>query len=266
MAKNEIARRGLYSTAPPPAEAQVIHCAYPWRDARAGSVLGAMSKQCGVGLGDFRLPVKPDWQEVADELIEALEPDRPLLITRPLLTVFERSNWGTSKAKQARNPDPAAYGELFAGIRERYFVISIADAIPAREKVVLPIAADREYHHGELELETLIALTARASLVYCSPCFLTVLAQAVQTPMVCVFGGFEGANSFSPGARYSPWLPIEPDNACVCWDWNCRHDKTIDTVAAALRIDRFIRDYDADTAYPEHARQPAATAQAHAAA
>jgi hypothetical protein len=266
MAKNEVARSGLYSTARPPAEAQVIHCAYPWPDAKRSSVLGAMSKRCGVGLGDFRLPIAPAWNRFADDLLEAIDPDRPLLITRPLLTVFERNSWGTSKAKQARNPDPAAYAELFAGIRERYFVISIADAIPKREQVVLPIAADREYHHGELELETLAALTARASLVYCSPCFLTVLAQAVQTPLVCVFGGFEGANSFAPGARYSPWLPIEPDNACVCWDWNCRHDKTIDTVAAAREIEHFIRNYCADTAYPKHARQPVAPVGAHATA
>jgi ADP-heptose:LPS heptosyltransferase len=229
-------------------------------------VLAAMSKRCGVALGDFRLPIAPAWRRKADALIASLRPDRPLLITRPLLTVIDRRNWGSAKAKLARNPDPTAYAALLAGIRERYFVISLADAMPARERVLLPIDADAEFHHGELDLETVAALTARAALVYCSPCFLTVLAQAVETPLICVFGGFEGANSFAAGARYSPWLPIEPEHACACWDWSCRHDKTIDVTAAAARIEHFIRDHDADPAHAQHAQGSAGAAHARAAA
>ena len=129
-----------------------------------------------------------------------------------------------------------------------------------------PIGADVEFHHGELDFETLAALTARAALVYCSPCFLTVLAQAVETPLVCVFGGFEGANSFAAGARFSPWLPIEPINPCACWTWNCRHDKTIDLAAAAAKIERFIRDNHADIADAKYAQEPAEAADARAAA
>jgi len=263
MAKNEARCADLYTTERPPAGARVIRCAYLWPEAKSSSVLAAMSKRCGVALGDFRLPIAPAWQRKADALIASL-PDRPLLVTRPLLTISDRQNWGSAKAKLARNPDPVAYAELFAGIRERYFVISIADAMPAREKVLLPIDADLEFHSGELALETVAALTARAALVYCSPCFLTVLAQAVETPQVCVFGGFEGANSFAAGARYSPWLPIEPEHPCACWDWSCRHDKTIDIAAAAAQIEHFIRDHHADPAHARHAQEPARTPHARA--
>jgi ADP-heptose:LPS heptosyltransferase len=223
-----------------------------------------MAKQCGVAVGDFRLPIAPDWASKADALIEEWKPDRPLLITRPLLTIDERRSPRSAQAKVARNPDPTAYAELFAGIRERYFVVSIADAMPGHERIVAPLAADVELHRGELDFETVAALTARAALAYCSPCFLTVLAQAVETPLVCVFGGFEGANSFAPGGRFSPWLPIESTHACRCWNYACRHSKAIDVVAAAAQIDRFIRDHDADTVNPQYPQKPTQAARAHA--
>ena len=86
------------------------------------------------------------------------------------------------------------------------------------------------------------ALTEKADLVFTSPCFMTVLAQAVSTPMICVFGGFEGKESFSAGARYSPWLPIEPMNPCVCWQQACTHDKTIDLPLAHERIEQFLTE------------------------
>jgi len=264
MAKNELRCAALYGTTPAPAGAHVFRCGYAFHQARADSVLGAMAKHCGVGVGDFRLPIAPAWAQQADALIESWQPDRPLLITRPLLTIDRRRSPRSAQAKVARNPDAAAYAELFAGIRERYFVVSIADAMPGHEQIVAPLDADVELHHGELDFETVAALTARAALVYCSPCFLTVLAQAVETPLVCVFGGFEAANSFAPGGRFSPWLPVEPVHPCRCWNYGCRHDKTIDVAAAAEKIDQFIRDHDADTAYTQYLEEPAQPAPAHA--
>jgi len=265
MKANERRCAGLYSTLTPPRRTRAIRCTYQ-RDARTSSVLGAMAKSCGVPVGDFRLPIHSAWQEKADALIESLQPDLPLLITRPLLSITDRRNPRSGQAKLARNPDPDAYAELLAGIRASYFVVSIADAIPGHEQVQKAIDADAEFHHGELDFETVAALTARAALVYCSPCFLTVLAQAVGTPLVCVFGGFEGANSFAPGGRYSPWLPIEPTHACRCWNFACKHDKSIDVATAAAQIDAFILDNeDAGFAYAAHAQQSAQPADARAA-
>jgi len=266
MAKNEQRCASLYSRAAPPADARVVRCGYAFPEARASSVLAAMAKQCAVAVGDFRLPIAPQWRRQAADVIADLQPDRPLLITRPLLTISDRRSPRSAQAKLARNPDPVAYEQLFAAIRERYFVVSIADALPGHEQVLAPLEADVEIHHGELDFETVAALTARAALVYCSPCFLTVLAQAVGTPLVCVFGGFEGANSFAAGARYSPWLPVEPWRACRCWNHGCRHDKRIDIAAAVPQIERFILENHADTAHPQHAVEPAETAPARAAA
>jgi hypothetical protein len=264
MAKNEQRCAEMFSTIAPPADAPVIRCAYPFPDARATSVLAAMAKTCGVAVGDFRLPIAPAWECKADALLARWRPDRPLLITRPLLTVTDKRRPRSGEAKIARNPDRGAYAELFTGIRERYFVMSIADALPGHERVLVQLGADVGFHHGELDFETVAALTARAALVYCSPCFLTVLAQAVGTPQICVFGGFEAANSFTPGARFTPWLPIEPLEPCRCWSYACRHDKTIDLVAAAANIELFIRKNDADIADQRDAEEPAAAAAAHA--
>jgi hypothetical protein len=265
MAKNELRCAGLYGSTDPPAGARTVLCAYPFADAQKTSVLAAMAKRCGVAVGDFRLPIAPAWRHKAAAVLYDLQPDKPLLITRPLLTITGRRAPRSAQAKVARNPDAEAYAELFDGIRERFFVISIADAMPGQERVAVPLAADVEFHNGELDFETVAALTARADLVYCSPCFLTVLAQAVGTPQVCVFGGFEGANSFAAGARYSPWLPIEPVRPCR-WSYACTHDKTVDVVAAAANIELFIHENHANTAHARHVEEPAGTAATRAAA
>lgn len=260
MAANERRCAGLYGSVAPPPNARPVRVAYPRLEARRTSVLAAMANQCGVAAGDFRLPIAPAWNAAADNLLAQLAPDRPLLITRPLLAINALRNPRSARAKLARNPDHAAYAALFAGLRERYFVISVADTQPGVEFEVGPrLPVDAEFHHGELELETLAALTARAALVYCSPCFLTVLAQAVETPLICVFGGFERANSFS--LARSRWLAIEPIAACACWSWDCRHDKTIDIAAATRRIEEFI---DATTAHAAHRREPVEAAGARA--
>jgi hypothetical protein len=267
MAANERRCSDLYGSLQPPAGARVVRCAYAWPDAKKTSVLAAMAKHCGVAVGDFRLPIAAAWNEKADVLLERLRPRKPLLMTRPLLALADMRNPRSAVAKLGRNPNPDSYGALFADLRGRYFVISIADAMTGHEELLEPrLAADVEFHAGELDIETVAALTARAALVYCSPCFLTVLAQAVEAPLVCVFGGFEGPNSFAAGARYSRWLPITPRNPCACWNWNCRHDKTIDVAAARTAIESFIGNRNDRTADAEHAQEPAEVARAREAA
>lgn len=267
MAKNEVRCKALYGSSRPPRGTREVYPGYSWPDAKALSVLGAMAKRVGVPVGDFRLPIAPSWSAKADALLARLAPRKPLLIYRPLMAISESSP-KAALAKRARNPDFAAYAELFAQIRERYFVVSLADAMPGQEWIVgHQIKADVEFHRGELDCETVMALTARAALVYCSPCFMTVLAQAVGTPLICVFGGWEGKGSFAPGGRFSPWLPIESVAACACWDDSCKHDKTINVPAAAARIERFITESrHANSADADHAREPVEPAAACAAA
>jgi len=238
MAANETRMADLYGPGLP-AGAPSVACRYPVGDVKqTGSVLGAMSRCCGVPLGDFRLPVAPAWAALADALWAQWKPAKPVLIYRPLVVRVE-SRIGYA----ARNPDHAAYHALISAIRDRYFVVSIADLMPGKEWLVGPqIEADATYHAGELNVEAIAAITARAALVFCSPGFMIVMAQAVGTPVVCTFGGFECADSFSAGARFTPTLSIEPRIPCNCWDHGCMHSKQIDMPRALARLNAFILD------------------------
>lgn len=191
---------------------------------RHGSVVAALCHSLGVTGHDFRMPVPADW------IAGALVPIRPFILYRPPLGRAEYP------AASARNPDPAAYAEIFKAVRADYQVVSVADIAPRREWIEGPEVDDAaKYHHGELDLEQIAALAARASFVFATPGFLTVLAQAVEAACVTVFGGYETAVSFSGGARAAPWLPVEPLAPCGCWDPSHACDKRID-------VDRAIDD------------------------
>jgi ADP-heptose:LPS heptosyltransferase len=201
-----------------------------------GSVLKAMSARVGVPAGDFRLPVRPEWLAKAEKVLERAE-GRPVMLFRPLV---ERKEW---TGGVTRNPRAADYEALFEAIRRDYFVVSVADVAPGVEWIRgRDLPAGLKFHRGELDTETLFGLAARAALIFCAPGFGTVLGQALGTPGVTVFGGYEDASSFSSGASYAPWLAIEPKTPCPCW----RHDhdcpKDIDVNAAVANIREFSND------------------------
>lgn len=236
QAKNAAREANRFTRLRPPSHATQLQVSYaPDQVRRQGSVLGAMSKACRVPVGDFTLPIPRSWREKAQEWIAGWNTQKPLLIYRPLV---ERKEWGGCRA---RNPDHAAYADLYESVRERFFVVSVADLEPGKEWMVgRPIDADVELHLGELEFETLAALMSEAALVYTSPGFAAVLAQAVGTPVCCVFGGYENAKSFSAGARFAPYLGIEPGRPCDCFRHDHRCDKRIDVPAAIQALQAFI--------------------------
>jgi ADP-heptose:LPS heptosyltransferase len=219
-----------------------------------------MAAACGVpGAYDFRLPVPADWMARG---LAALgqKPARPILVYRPLV---ERREWGGSTT---RNPDREAYAELFAAIRRHFFVVSVADLEAGVEWTAsAPVDVDVELHRGELGVEALAGLFAAAALVFCAPGFATVLAQAVGTRAVTVFGGYEDARSFSAGARLTRWLGIEPVNPCACWSHTHRCAKAIDLAAVLPRLEDFAHAARSAHNHPRH-RHRLAAAEAHAAA
>lgn len=228
--KNARREAGGFSRSGPPAGARRLQVSYrPDRVRALGSVLAAMCEQCGVdhGTADFRLPVPGAWIEAARVAVGY--PERPIMLYRPLV---ERKEWGGCAA---RNPDHAAYATLFRSIRDRFFVVSVADLVPRVEWMVGErVEADLEFHAGELPFEALAGLAAISGLVFTAPGFAVVLAQAVWTPVTAVFGGYERGYSFSSGGRVSPYLPIEPMVGCDCFRHNHACDKRID-VDAAMR-------------------------------
>lgn len=227
-----------YSATPAPADAWPAKISYsPAQVRSAGSVLGAMcaETQTDVAQADFRLPIPTEWAQRADVWMQRWAPAKPLLIYRPLV---ERSWWGGCVQ---RNPDHAAYATLLRSIRDRFFVVSVAALEPGVEWTVgEAIDADVQLHAGELDFESLAALTARAALVFTSPGFAVILSQAVGTPSCVVFGGFEESSSFSAGARFAPYLPINTVAPCNCFSHAHACEKRIDLDAALPRLAAFV--------------------------
>lgn len=198
-----------------------------------GSVLAAMAAHCDVPVGDFSLPVPDAWKRAADAVIA--KTDKPLMIYRPLV---ERKEWGGCRN---RNPEYSAYAFLFEAIRDRFHVVSVADLEAGKEWMVGDcIEADQEFHAGELSFEILAALMHRAALSYSAPGFATVLAQAVGTPSITVFGGYENSQSFAMGAMLAPTLGIDPINPCQCFSHHHACQKKIDVAKAEQQIKEFI--------------------------
>lgn len=236
QSKNIERERDRFTKDGPPRHAVPMRIWYTPEDIRGcGSVVQAMAKAAKVEPGDFRIPVRPEWLQRADDFLASLKPSRPVMFFRPL---GERTEW---TGCFTRNPDYSAWRAIYNSIRERYFVISIADLVPSREWLVGPhLDVDAKYHAGELDIELLIGLAKRSALIFSSPGFAVVLGQAVGTPGVCVFGGYEDARSFAYGAKLTPWIGIEPVKPCPCFSHRHQCDKRIDTSAAIEKLRAFV--------------------------
>jgi ADP-heptose:LPS heptosyltransferase len=196
-----------------------------------GGFLAAMCHNSKLPTGDFSLPVPDAWKAKAKAAIG--NTDKPIMVYRPLVA---RTEWNGCNQ---RNPDAGAYVELARSIRDQFFVVSLADLEQGKEWTVSqPIGADIEFHRGELDFETIAGLMSIASLVYCSPGFALVLAQAVAAPMVAVFGGHESARLYDHGSPTD--LFIQPRRPCECFSKSHACDKSIDMDAAKLAVNKFI--------------------------
>lgn len=228
--KNAKREAGLFDKGVP-AGARTRKVWYAPREVRAaGGVLAAMCLNCDVSYdsADFRLPVKPEWIASAKD---AVQTDKPILVYRPLV---ERTEWNGCSA---RNPDHDAYAELFRSVRHNFHVVSIADLVPGTEWIAgHEVDADQTFHGGELPFETLAGLFSISSLVFASPGFAVILAQAVETPVCAVFGSYEASYSFSGGARWCPYLGIDPITPCDDFKHDNNKDKTIDVAKAKSRL------------------------------
>jgi predicted SAM-dependent methyltransferase len=183
---------------------------------RYGSIIAAQFGTSGAIMPkeppDFSLPLKAEWRQSAAQLVAQWDlKGKPLLIYRPLTI---RKEWDGA----ARNCDPDAYEALFKSIRGRYFVVSIGDLIPGQEDIVgNEQEADVKLHQGELDFPTMAALFEQADLVLSPAGFAPVLAQAVHTPTVIVYGRRESFKTTDAGgAHLAPTLGIEPDKTCDC--------------------------------------------------
>ncbi len=228
---------------PPQNMCEVKQIWYRAKDIReAGSVLGAMGAclERPVGDGDFRFPLKDEWEErYSREILPQLDTGgRPILVYRPLV---ERTEWSGCNA---RNPDHDIYRTVYRYLRDtkKFYVVSVADIEPGKEWIVGNEGlqpADIEFHEGNLPVEMLATLVSHADMTLNAPGFMTIMSQSVGTPNVTVFGGYENSQSFSVGAKWAPYLGIDPTNSCQCFMHHHACDKRIDIPLALKRLERF---------------------------
>jgi hypothetical protein len=217
-----------------PPEAYGMRAAtYLGRDLRDGqTIYGAMCERCRVAKGEFQMVLKPEWVAAADAVLKELAPRKPLMIYRPLVRNHGR------RSVTSRNPDHGAYSKVFAAIRERFHVVSVAtDGMG--ESIVHADAADTVFHRGELPVTTLCALVVRAALVYTNPGMALVMAAALGVPVIGVFGGYEDAHNYADTLVYGPSLLLEPVRPCRCMSDSHGCDKRMDEVAAMQRAREF---------------------------
>ena len=240
--------RDLFTPGAPPAHLVRRNIGYNRPDIeRWGSIPRAVMGMAGIDQPplqpDFSLPLPEAWRAETRKLI-ATWPigGRPLLIYRPVVL---RREWDST----ARNPDPSAYAALFAELRDKFFVVSIANLEPGKEWIVgAEQDADVKLHKGELPFQALAALWAEADLVISPAGMGVVLAQAVGTPVIAVYGRRESFRTTDAGgAHLAPTLGIDPDETCDCHSLahhcrKCRIDapKKITLEPAIERIREFV--------------------------
>lgn len=240
QSKNAAREQNLFSPPPSPKDGRVGFRNIWYRSTdvnNQGSVVGAMCIAAKVDpkLVDFRLPVPSHWYGPVDKLIAFWGSSKPIMFYRPLV---DRTEWGGCRA---RNPNLEAYARLYESVRDRFFVVSVADLVPRVEWLAgHPFTADAYLHKGELTFESLAALMSRSRVVFASPGFAIPLAQSLSVPNVCVFGGFERPTSFTFGAKFAPHLALGPKNPCGCWTHHHHCNKDMDMESCLGQLQEFI--------------------------
>ncbi len=233
---------GVYNHRPPP-RARQVRIWYLKREIdQTGSMLGAMFLAAGLPVPsepDFRIRIRPEWHtpRVAGIIEQARAFNKPVMVYRPLVL---RHEWDS----HLRNADPQHYADLYQSVRDEFFTISIASLKPEVEWVVgNPQAADMKIHDGSLEMWEMAALFAAADVAFVNAGMGPVLAQAVGTPSVVVYGGRESfRTSQRAGAHLAPTLGIDPINPCDCHSHSHQCDKRIDVPPAIAKIREFLHE------------------------
>lgn len=206
---------------------QVLPVTYLGHEIAGGNTFtGSIAKRIGVEPVFKRFVVPEEWGEKV-----RLDIERPVMIVRPLV---QRTIWAASPK---RNPLPEVYEAVFNAIREHFFVISVADLRFGIENVVAKTPADVELHEGQLSFRQLAWLMSKSALTMSSPGMGVVMGQHIGVPTIGVFGGHESAAAY--GDIPGPFLAVQPENPCNCFNTMHNCDKTTDIEAAVAAAKEF---------------------------
>jgi len=134
---------------------------------------------------DFSFPVKKEWIEEARKLIASLNVGikKICILRQPVI----HKEW----ANYARNPKTEYFQAIIDRYKDEYFFISLANNEAGREwfdggKLK---GINKQYDHGELFITTIFGLIKIADKVVTPPDLFSVLAIAMRTKCLCIFGG-----------------------------------------------------------------------------
>jgi hypothetical protein len=211
---------------------------------RCGSILAAMYDSVKLRMPaqpDFSIPIKQEWINAWQSFLRerGIVTDKPIAVYRPICL-------NTAWTAPARAPDPIIYSTLFQTIKNKFFWVSIADLkdekrtnkkewiVGKHEKV------DLHLEGGELDFKTLCGLFASSSMIYSNPGFVPVLAQALGTPVIVVYGANESFRTTNAvGKHLAKTLPIELDKPCEHHAQTCACLKTITVAPAKKKVLEF---------------------------
>ena len=208
---------------------------------RNGSILAAQFTSVGLTMPekpDFSMPIPEEWRVQARRLIDSWPTGgKPLMVVRPIVL-------NQSFLRPTRNPDHAAYVALYNSIREKFFTVGVAE-INGHHEWLEPGPQpqfDMDLTQGQLDFEGLAALFAESDLVFTGAGFGPVMAHAVHTPVVVVYGGHESSHQTQePTMHLAPTLAIDVDHPCNCQAVSHNCDKTITMPPALARLDSFVK-------------------------
>jgi hypothetical protein len=210
--------------------------------AARGSVLAAQFASCNVAMPDvpdFRIDVPDEWRERLRRTLP-LDSRRPILVYRPVIL---NKIWHCP----LRSPLPEVYDVLFRSISSQFFTVGVAD-LSSTEWIAGPEPQlDLKLHRGELDFQLMAALFAEAHASFTCPGFAPILSQAVGTPTIIVYGGYECfETTHRHGAALTPTLPIETTKPCSCFSNTCGR-ACAKQIAVPQAIDRIRKFIDEET-------------------
>jgi hypothetical protein len=192
-----------------------IHPAYGSRELLDGGLIHGLQRHFGCEPAAWDLPL-------FENVIEA---KKPICVVRPATV---RSEWTAT----ARNPRPEYIAEVVERIRDRYFVVSVADLQGTAEYALEPMPyADLKLHAGELNVKHLLGLIQAADIVIGGVGWIVPACIASHTRLICVLGGNGGYNAperiTDPRMDLSRAHFVRPDDYCMCARMQHNCDKRI---------------------------------------
>lgn len=211
----------------PPYSTPDIHFSYHRGRKMGLSVIQSFSRDAGVTIDDFSIPIQDKWIDDAKSWIP--KTDRKICVLK-LPTI--RKEW----PNPSRNPPMGYFHKIVDEFRKDLYFVCLADNTGDEYFPEEPPKVDKMYEHGEIPWETILGLIHLSDIVICYPSFFLPASIALRAKCFCVYGGSVG-NKFLVDSimDLSKYDFIEPDPMCNCFATKHNCNKQIDT---QLMIDK----------------------------